>query len=147
MTAQVLPPTASPQPLTGEKALAFPLNDTLPALGQALQVAPGIFWIRMALPFALDHINLWLLEDSEETEQGTRHGWTAVDCGVTNPGTQEAWRQVFEGPMRGLPILRVVVTQMHHDHMGLAPWMSEPFKAPLSTPATEYPTAFLARPI
>ena len=62
MTAQVLPPTASPQPLTGEKALAFPLNDTLPALGQALQVASGIFWIRMALPFALDHINLWLLK-------------------------------------------------------------------------------------
>ena len=98
MTAQVLPPTASPQPLTGEKALAFPLNDTLPTLGQALQVAPGIFWIRMALPFALDHINLWLLEDSEETEQGTRHGWTAVDCGVTNPGTQEAWRQVLRAP-------------------------------------------------
>ena len=144
MTAQVLPPTASPQPPTGEKALAFPLNDTLPALGQALQVAPGIFWIRMVLPFALDHINLWLLEDSEETEQGTRHGWTAVDCGVTNPGTQEAWRQVFEGPMKGLPILKVVVTHMHPDHMGLAHWLCEQFNAPLYMNATEYQAALLA---
>jgi glyoxylase-like metal-dependent hydrolase (beta-lactamase superfamily II) len=144
MTAQVLPPTASIPPLTGEKALAFPLNDTLPVLGQALQVAPGIFWIRMALPFALDHINLWLLEDSEETEQGTRHGWTAVDCGVTNPGTQEAWRQVFAGPMKGLPILRVVVTHMHPDHMGLAHWLCEQFNAPLYMNATEYQAALLA---
>lgn len=68
MTVQAPQPSASTQAPTGEKALAFPLNDSLPPLGQALQVAPGIFWIRMALPFALDHINLWLLEDSEETE-------------------------------------------------------------------------------
>jgi glyoxylase-like metal-dependent hydrolase (beta-lactamase superfamily II) len=98
----------------------------------------------MALPFALDHINLWLLEDSEETEQGTRHGWTAVDCGVTNPGTQEAWRQVFAGPMKGLPILRVVVTHMHPDHMGLAHWLCEQFNAPLYMNATEYQAALLA---
>jgi hypothetical protein len=82
MTAQVLPPTASkPQPPTGEKALAFPLNDTLPALGQALQVAPGIFWIRMVLPFALDHINLWLLEDLKKPNRARAMAgprWTAV---------------------------------------------------------------------
>ena len=144
MTVQAPQPSASPPAPKGEKALAFPLNDTLPALGQALQVSPGIFWIRMALPFALDHINLWLLEDSGETEQGTRQGWTAVDCGVTNPGTQEAWRQVFAGPMKGLPILRVVVTHMHPDHMGLAHWLCEQFNAPLHMNATEYQAALLA---
>ena len=144
MTAQAPPSSAETSPPTGEKALVFPLNDTLPALGQALQVAPGILWIRMALPFALDHINLWLLEDAEETEHGTRQGWTAVDCGVTNPGTQDAWRQVFAGPMKGLPILRVVVTHMHPDHMGLAHWLCEQFNAPLFMNATEYQAALLA---
>jgi len=137
-------PAAPVATLTGENALSFPLGTTLPELGQALEVAPGILWIRMALPFALDHINLWLLADTEETPSGVRHGWTAVDCGVTNAGTQEAWRQVFAGPMKGLPILRVVVTHMHPDHMGLAHWLCEQFNAPLYMNATEYQSALLA---
>ena len=120
----------------GEKALSFPMSDTLPALGEALTVAPGILWIRMQLPFALDHINLWLLEDTEETATGVRHGWTAVDCGVCNTVTQDAWEQVFAGPMKGLPILRVLVTHMHPDHMGLAHWLCAKFNAPLLISAT-----------
>lgn len=137
---------SSPQApaLAGEKALSFPLGERLPALGEALEVAPGILWIRMQLPFALDHINLWLLEDSEETATGVRKGWTAVDCGVTNPGTQAAWAQVFAAPMKGLPILRVLVTHMHPDHMGLAHWLCEKFSAPLLMSATEYQSATLS---
>ena len=142
-SAPAVTPPASHAP-AGEKALSFPLGETLPALGQALEVAPGILWIRMQLPFALDHINLWLLEDSEETATGVRKGWTAVDCGVTNPGTQAAWEQVFAGPMKGLPILRVLVTHMHPDHMGLAHWLCEQFNAPLWMSATEYQAALLA---
>ena len=46
-----------------EQLLDYPLGDTLPAPGETLEVAPGVRWIRMALPFALDHINLWLLRD------------------------------------------------------------------------------------
>jgi glyoxylase-like metal-dependent hydrolase (beta-lactamase superfamily II) len=140
------PNTTAPQAahLSGESALSFPHGTALPALGQAIEVAPGILWIRMALPFALDHINLWLLADSEETPTGVRHGWTAVDCGVTNLGTKEAWRQIFAGPMKGLPLLRVVVTHMHPDHMGLAHWLCAEFKAPLWMSATEYQAALLA---
>ena len=146
MTSASAPATASTHTpaLAGEKALRFPMGETLPALGEALEVAPGILWIRMPLPFALDHINLWLLEDSEETATGVRKGWTAVDCGVTNPGTQAAWEQVFAGPMKGLPILRVLVTHMHPDHMGLAHWLCDTFKAPLLISATEYQSATMA---
>ena len=146
MTSASAAAPSSPQApaLAGEKALSFPLGETLPALGQALEVAPGILWLRMQLPFALDHINLWLLEDSEETATGVRKGWTAVDCGVTNPGTQAAWEQVFAGPMKGLPILRVLVTHMHPDHMGLAHWLCEKFNAPLLMSATEYQSATLS---
>ena len=60
-------PTAQAAHLSGEAALNFPLGTTLPELGNAIEVAPGVLWIRMALPFALDHINLWLLADTEET--------------------------------------------------------------------------------
>ena len=146
MTSASATANSSPQApaLVGEKALSFPMGETLPALGDALEVAPGILWIRMQLPFALDHINLWLLEDSEQTDSGVRKGWTAVDCGVTNPGTQAAWEQVFAGPMKGLPILRVLVTHMHPDHMGLAHWLCTKFNAPLLISATEYQSATLS---
>jgi glyoxylase-like metal-dependent hydrolase (beta-lactamase superfamily II) len=46
--------------------------------------------------------------------------------------------------MKGLPILRVVVTHMHPDHMGLAHWLCEQFNAPLWMSATEYQAALLA---
>ena len=41
--------------------LEYPF-DTPPAAGETREVAPGVHWIRMPLPFALDHINLWLIE-------------------------------------------------------------------------------------
>ena len=104
-----------------ESALSYPLADTLPDPGTALEVAPGVRWLRMALPFALDHINLWLLRDVVDGVSG----WTAVDCGVANDDTRQRWEQVFLGDMQGLPLLRVVCTHMHPDHIGLAHWLTE----------------------
>ena len=49
-----------------ESALHYPLGDTLPAPGSTIEIAPGVRWLRMALPFALDHINLWLLRDVQD---------------------------------------------------------------------------------
>ena len=66
-----------------EQQLDYPLGDTLPDEGSTIEVAPGIKWIRMALPFALNHINLWLLRDEHEDvlNPGEKlQGWTVVDC-------------------------------------------------------------------
>jgi glyoxylase-like metal-dependent hydrolase (beta-lactamase superfamily II) len=104
-----------------EQQLNYPLGDTLPAPGGTLEVAPGVRWIRMALPFQLDHINLWLLRDEIEG----RPGWTVVDCCITRDEARAQWEQVFATQLQGLPILRVIVTHMHPDHIGLAHWLCE----------------------
>jgi glyoxylase-like metal-dependent hydrolase (beta-lactamase superfamily II) len=118
MTAR--PPTAD------EAALHYPLGEALPAPGHTLELRPGLKWLRMGLPFALDHINLWLLHDRHEG----RDGWTLVDCGIANDSTRAHWEQLFATELEGLPILRVLCTHMHPDHIGLASWITERFGTP-----------------
>jgi len=123
-----------------ESQLDYPFGDTLPAPAAAMQVAPGVYWLRMGLPFALNHINLWLLEDEIEAEDGGGpvKGWTVVDCGIADDTTRAAWETVFASQLRGLPILRVVVTHCHPDHIGLASWLCSRWQAPLWMSAGEY---------
>jgi glyoxylase-like metal-dependent hydrolase (beta-lactamase superfamily II) len=128
-----------------ESELEYPLGDALPALGETLEVAPGVRWVRMLLPFALDHINLWLLRDRQEGVEG----WTIVDCGIANAATIAAWEQVFANELDGLPVLRVIVTHMHPDHMGLAHWLTQRWSLDgrdcrLWISATDYNAARLA---
>ncbi len=127
-----------------EQQLGYPLGDTLPAPGEAIAVAPGVRWLRMALPFALDHINLWLLRDAVDGPQGRVQGWTLVDCGIDNPPTRAAWEQIFANHLDGLPVLRLIVTHMHPDHIGLAHWLAERWDVRMWISATDYNAARLA---
>jgi glyoxylase-like metal-dependent hydrolase (beta-lactamase superfamily II) len=132
-----------------EKLLAYPCGDTLPAIGSTMEVASGVRWLRMLLPFALDHINLWLLRDYMDTPDGRIEGWSIVDCGIANDATRAAWEQVFATELQGLPVLRVIVTHMHPDHMGLSNWLTERWSTPtfdcrLWISATDYNVARLA---
>ena len=120
-----------------EQQLQYPLGEALPAPGTTLEVAPGVRWLRMALPFQLDHINLWMLRDRLDG----RDGLTLVDCGIANDATRAAWQQVFANEMEGLPVLRVVVTHMHPDHIGLAHWLTERWGVRLWISATDYNVA------
>lgn len=120
-----------------EHELVYPLGDTLPEPGRSLEVAPGVRWIRMPLPFALDHINLWLLRD----EIDGRAGWTVIDCGITRDEVKALWEQVFDNELQGLPVLRVLVTHMHPDHIGLAHWLCERWQAPLWMTLSDYALA------
>jgi len=125
-----------------EIQLHYPLGDQLPAAGTTLEVAPGVRWIRMGLPFALDHINLWLLRD----QVNGREGWTVVDCCVTRDESKAQWEQIFATQLEGLPVLRVIVTHMHPDHIGLAHWLCERWSTAEHTcrlwiSATDYYTA------
>ena len=113
--ADAAPPRAKPQ-------LVYPLGDPPPA-GEAREIAPGVHWVRMPLPFALQWINLWLVEDGE--------GWTIVDTGVAMEQSREYWRKIFDETLKGKPVTRVVCTHMHPDHMGLAGWICRKFGATL----------------
>lgn len=121
-----------------ESQLDYTFGDALPATGEVLQVAPGVYWLRMGLPFALNHINLWLLEDEIERDGVHVQGWTVVDCGIASDATREAWETIFASQLRGLPILRVIATHCHPDHIGLSEWLCTRWQAPLYMTAAEY---------
>ena len=122
-----------------ELQLHYPLGDAMPAPGCTMEVAPGVRWIRMALPFVLNHINLWLLRD----EIDGRQGWTVVDCCISRDESKAQWEEIFATQLEGLPILRVIVTHMHPDHIGLAYWLCERWKVRLWISATDYNVARL----
>ena len=84
-----------------------------------MPVADGVFWLRMPLPFQLDHINLWLLDDGD--------AWTLVDTGASATVTRDCWERMFAENVLGRPVRRLVVTHFHPDHLGLARWLAERF--------------------
>ena len=101
-----------------------------PASGQVQEVADGVLWLRMPLPFGLDHINLYLLRDT--------HGWVVVDTGMNTEQTREVWGRVLDEVCAGLPVLAVVCTHFHSDHAGVAAWLSERFQCPVYMTASEF---------
>lgn len=112
-----------------------PVFDDVPDIGTTREVAPGIHWLRMALPFKLDHINLWLLEDGD--------GWTIVDTGINRDDVKAAWEGVFSTVFANRPLKRVIVTHFHPDHMGLAGWLTEKFGVRMWAPQGEWAFARL----
>ena len=101
-----------------------------PGAGETLRIAPGIEWLRMPLPFALDHINLWLLEDGP--------GWTIVDAGYAMTETTARWERIFAQRLGGLPVTRIIATHHHPDHIGLAGWLAQRWQASLWTTEKEW---------
>ncbi|WP_420862253.1 MBL fold metallo-hydrolase [Algirhabdus cladophorae] len=97
----------------GPAPLRYPW-DTPPAEGCTTQVADGVFWIRMPLPMALDHVNCYALDDGDS--------WTIVDTGFASKRSRSIWTKVLAGPLAGKPVGRVIVTHHHPDHIGLAGW-------------------------
>lgn len=114
------------------RSLRYPLG-LPPSRPAASPAADGILWIRLPLPLALNHINVWAIRDGE--------GWAIVDTGIRYPASIEAWDQLLTGPLEGLRVTQVICTHMHPDHIGLAGWLCERFDAPLLMSRLEYVTA------
>ena len=95
--------------------LRFPFQQP-PAAGQLSEIAPGILWLRLPLPFRLNHINIFLIDDGD--------GWAVVDTGIANKVTREIWEALAAGPLARRRLTRLIVTHFHPDHIGLAGWLA-----------------------
>lgn len=95
-----------------------------------IEVAPGILWLRLPLPYSLNHVNVYLIEDKD--------GWALVDAGLGDEATLALWGELLEGPLAGMRINRLIVTHCHPDHIGAAGWLCRTLGLQLETSFTEY---------
>lgn len=109
--------------------LIYPFAEP-PGPGEVVTVAPGVLWVRIPLPFRLNHVNVYLIEDGD--------GWAILDTGIGNDQTRAIWEELMKGPLRGRRLTRLIVTHFHPDHIGLAGWLCERFGLPLLTSQTSY---------
>jgi glyoxylase-like metal-dependent hydrolase (beta-lactamase superfamily II) len=84
----------------------------------------------MPLPYALDHINLYLVRGEA--------GWTIVDTGVDTPVIRGLWEKILAG--LDAPVVALICTHWHNDHAGLAGWLTERLRIPLYMSRAEYLT-------
>jgi glyoxylase-like metal-dependent hydrolase (beta-lactamase superfamily II) len=110
-------------------ALQYPL-EAKPETGEVVDIAPGVRWLRLPLPFLLNHINVWLLREGD--------GWALIDTGLFTNTTREVWQHVLEQHLGGAPLTRVVVTHLHPDHVGCAGWLAQQFGIELWMTREEY---------
>lgn len=101
-----------------------------PAPGTLVEIAPGVLWLRLALPFRLNHVNIYLLADDG--------GWAVFDAGLGNEATLALWERIVADHLAGLPLTRLIVSHYHPDHIGAAGWMVKRFRLPLLMSQTEY---------
>jgi len=106
------------------------IADAPPPAGEAREIAPGVLWLRMPLPFALNHVNLWLIEE--------RDGYVLVDCGYGDATTRAIWQRHFTTTLAGAPIRRVVATHCHPDHLGNAAWLAAHFGCTVAMSQAEF---------
>ena len=109
--------------------LFYPFSE-VPAFGATVEVAKGVRWLRMPLPMALDHINLYLIEDDD--------GWWIVDTGMKWGKVQQYWQQIFDRELNDKPVKGVLITHMHPDHIGQAGWLCDRFRIPMYITFGEY---------
>lgn len=101
-----------------------------PVQGEATEIAQGVLWMRLPLPMALDHVNIYALDDGDS--------WTVIDTGLSSNKTRRIWEALMAGPLAGKPIRRVVVTHHHPDHVGNAGWFQTEHGAELVTSRTSW---------
>jgi glyoxylase-like metal-dependent hydrolase (beta-lactamase superfamily II) len=116
---------------TATAEIVFPQPNP-PDPGTMREIAPGILWLRLPLPFLLDHVNVYLVEDG--------NGWAALDTGLGNDICKAAWEAAFAGPLSGKKLTQVICSHFHPDHMGLAGWLTQRFACPLLVSRTEFLT-------
>lgn len=110
-------------------ALIYPFSEP-PAPGEMLEISPGLQWLRIPMPFALDHVNVYLLR--------VESGWLLVDTGLDSPENRAVWDQLFSGPFKGETPAGIYCSHYHVDHAGLAGYLAERWRTPVFMSYEEY---------
>ncbi len=98
--------------------LTYPF-DRAPEFGEAIDVMPGVKWLRMPLSSGLGFINVWSIAEGD--------GWAIIDTGIGGADAQATWRTALAGSLGGKPVTRVFVTHMHPDHIGMSGWLTRKY--------------------
>ncbi len=122
----MISPDGAALPAAARDLIHYP-DLAVPEPGHVVAVQEGLWWLRMPLPIALDHINLWLLE-----EPG---GYSLVDTGMATAAAREIWEQLANTLLLERPLTRILLTHLHPDHAGLAAWLQRRFGVPVWTSA------------
>lgn len=96
-----------------------------------MEIMPGLRWICLPLPFALNHVNAWVIGDNET-------GLT-IDTGINTRTTRELWQALVSS--HDLPVQRLLITHYHPDHIGLAGWFVERWQSRTLFSDAEYQQA------
>jgi glyoxylase-like metal-dependent hydrolase (beta-lactamase superfamily II) len=106
------------------------LHEAAPEAGGVMTIAPGLLWLRLPLPFVLNHVNCWLTDNGDS--------WSIIDTGADRPDTRGHWEAVLAGPLADKPVDRLICTHGHPDHIGLAGWLCEKLEVSLTMTLAEW---------
>jgi len=83
-----------------------------------------MFRIHLPLPFALDHINCYLITGEQ--------GWEVVDVGLSTHESCRYWnRTIRELGLKWQQLRGIYITHYHPDHYGAAGWLQNRSGAPV----------------
>lgn len=117
-----MPPHKAPNTTSSKASLIFPFAEP-PECGEIQEVAAGILWTRMPLPFRVGHVNIYFIDDGD--------GWAVLDTGTAGEPTRLIWESLLKGPLAGQRLTRLIVSHSHADHVGLAGWLCARHDMPL----------------
>ena len=100
---------------------------------EASEIFAGIYQLKMPLPFRLNHINLYLLEDLD--------GWYLIDTGLNTELSQQLWATFLQSGFFSKPIKKIILTHLHPDHIGMSAWLSAQLAVPVAISAGDWAMA------
>ena len=116
-------------PDQGLSTLTYPFSAPQ-ATAEVVEISADLKWLRLPMPYALDHVNVYLLRVDK--------GWLVIDTGLDSPENRAIWEDVFSGPFKGETMVGIYCTHYHVDHAGLAGYLADRLRVPLLMSYEEY---------
>ncbi len=128
-TAKRTPTVMAVAPLHPVAEISY-LREMPPEPGHSIELIKDLTWLRLPLPFVLNHVNCWLLDNG--------NSWTIIDTGADRPEARGIWDDVIANRLDGKPVDRIICTHGHPDHIGLAGWLCDKLNVRLHMTLAEW---------